>query len=123
MKKKSTQSNYVQTVEDEAFIEAVEYIMQNKKFYRLKTRKTLTDKIGMFQTHYIAIRNGERGISKDKLDYIIAFLKNNYNISEQFLRFKTGPISLIPVSELDKKTILPKKLAKNIKNISLIFSL
>ena len=86
-------SNYVQSKSDKLILEAIEYILERKNAYQVKSKKQLLDSLQIHPTAYPQIKNKQRGFAIEKIDTIIKILHDQYQISLNFLRFGIKPVS------------------------------
>lgn len=104
-----TTSNYVQTKFDKLILQAVEYLLERKKEYEIKSQKELLDKLQIHTTVFPQIKNKQRGFALDKIESIMQVLNKEYQISYDFMRYGIKPITLV---KDDRKNLLTEEQAQ-----------
>lgn len=92
---------YMQTKFDKAFIAAVDYLVTNKRMImKFFTQKELVEKrLGLRASSYIEIKNGNRGVPRDRVEYITRVLVNEFDVNPNFLRTGKGEILVHPLED------------------------
>lgn len=91
---------------DLAFIDAVEYLVKNKREHqKFRTAKELLSEMGIAAATYIGIRSKNRGVSKERIQDCIHILTKKYGVSEEWLRYRRGNIMQVPITKEAEKAM------------------
>ncbi len=113
-------TKYVQTVFDMAFIDAIEYLVKNKREHKkFRTAKELLNEMGIAAATYISIRLKKRGVSKALIPDCIHILTKKYGVSEEWLKYRRGEIMSIPITQEAEKAMSFDKALTKIKELEI----
>ena len=113
-------SNYMPSQFDLAFIDAIEYLVKNKReHHKFRTAKELLSEMGIAPATYIGIRNKNRGVSKDRISLCINVLTKKYGVSDEWLRYRRGSIMSEPITKEGEKAMSYDVAVSRIKELEI----
>jgi hypothetical protein len=93
-------ADYLQTPFDKAFIRAVEYLYEHRgDHHKFRSRKELLAQFGIHESNYTSIKKGERGVPRDKYDFIKKYLKENFDVNVGIFDRNQGEVLLTRVHQ------------------------
>lgn len=101
---KISTTNYQPSLFDRAFVDVVEHLYSNKKYIqKFTTKKALLESLDIAPANYVEIKNGHRGVPIGKIDRIMNILNNDWDINQQYLKYRHGSITNNPINLVEEQ--------------------
>lgn len=86
--------NFTPTTFDKAFCRAVEFLLKEGV---VESQRSLADAFGLAPSALSQILSSLRGVPREKKEYVVFVLTNEFNVNREFLMRNKGPILAEPI--------------------------